>query len=183
MAHYQPRSGSGTTDLAPGITVWNEVEGELTNYAGYDMHALIRLHGRRFELDELTIKRRENGAEVTGFGMRSIKPPTILRNSLIVLANYPPEKAVGKAAFINAEPGTAVAFGAIPAADAAQAKADGPTDNTLQLVGRVYTLMYAVQGTPAKDLAEVFDVSVRTAGAWIAKAKTAGYIVTGEDDG
>lgn len=78
MAHYQPRSGSGTTDLAPGITVWNEVEGELTNYAGYDMHALIRLHGRRFELDELTIKRRENGAEVTGFGMRSIKPPTIL---------------------------------------------------------------------------------------------------------
>lgn len=100
-----------------------------------------------------------------------------------MLANYPPEKAVGKAAFINAEPGTAVAFGAIPAADAAQAKADGPTDNTLQLVGRVYTLMYAVQGTPAKDLAEVFDVSVRTAGAWIAKAKTAGYIVTGEDDG
>lgn len=183
MANFNPRRAAGTTQLAPGITVWREIDGYLTNYAGFDMTALIRLHGRRFELDELTITRRDDGEHITGFGMRAIKPPSILRESLEVLATHPPEKAVGKVAFINSEPGVAVAFGTIPTADAAQAKADGPTDNTLRLVGRVYTLAYAVQDRQAKAVSETFGVSVGTANVWIAKAKTAGHIQTEDNNG
>jgi hypothetical protein len=159
------------------------VDAELDDYHGYDVQAVIRLRGRRFEMDELTVTRRDDGEQVTGFGLRALKPPAIIRNAVgRSLANFPPDRSDGSVAFISSEPGTAVAYGAVTAADAAAAKSDGPIDSTLRLVGRVYTLAYAVQDRQAKAIAETFGVSARTAGAWISKAKAAGYVAADDEE-
>lgn len=181
MAEYTPRTRAGTTELSPGLRVWNEIDGELTNYHGFDLRALIRLHGRRFELDELTVIRRDDGEQITGSGLRHLQPPTIIRSSIKAHANHLPQELSDEIAFLNADPGTAVAFGAIPAEAAVQARSDGPIDSTLRLVGRVYTIAYAVQDRPAKAVAAAFAVSQATANVWIARAKSAGYIA-GDDD-
>lgn len=182
MAQYKPRTQAGTTELAPGVVVWNEVDGELVNYHGFDIRALIRLHGRRFELDELTVLRGDNGEAITGSGLRNLQPPSIIRNSVKVHTDHLPDKLTSTRAFLNADPGTAVAFGAIPVEAAAKAKADGPVNSTLKLVGRVYAIAHAVQDRPAKAVALAFAVSQATANVWIARAKSAGYIVEGGDD-
>lgn len=182
MAYYKPRTQAGATELAPGVIVWNEVDGELTNYHGFDIRALIRLHGRRFELDELTVLRRDNGEAVTGFGLRSLQPPSIIRSSVKAHVDHLPETVTSTHAFLNADPGTAVAYGAIPVEAAARAKADGPVDSTLKLVGRVYTIAYAVQDRPAKAVAQAFAVSQATANVWIARSKSAGYIVEADHE-
>lgn len=179
---FRPRSSDGTTRLGPDLIVWNVVDAELDDHHGYNVQAVIRLHGRRFEIDELTVIRRQDGEQVTGIGIRALKLSDIVRRAVgRSLANFPPEKAVGKIAFINSESGAAVAYGAITTEDAAAAKRDGPVDSTLRLVGRVYTLAYAVQDRQAKAVADTFGVSMGTANAWIAKAKAAGYIITSEE--
>lgn len=176
---YVPNSAAGQTQISPGLTLWNEVDFSVAGYQGYDVSGVIRLHGKRLELDELTVHRQDDGEQITGFGLRGLQPPAIIRRSLSVLATYPPG---GEALADSATDFTAL--GVVRTEDVDAAKAAGPTDTTLSLVGRVYAAAYAAQDRPAKTVAELFAVSPRTAGAWIAKAKAAGHIITeDENDG
>lgn len=176
----EPVTKSGYTDLPPnGPTVWNEVAVRVDNWVGYDVFGLVRLHGRRLELDQLNVVRRSDGEEITGYNLRSISPKPLLFLALQTNWQQPPEKGGQlKERWLDLIDKPAVAGGLYLVDDLAAAKAAGPVDTTLQMVGKVYTVAYAVNDGPAKAVATAFKVSPRTAGNWVAKAKTAGYIAT-----
>lgn len=165
-ATHTPIEAAGKTTLFPGFELWNEVEARLTDYHGYDVHALIRLHSQRLEVDELKIIRRPDGEPVTGIGIRDISIPAIVRKSL--LANAPIDRE------------ERVAFGLLTKAEAEEAKAAGPLDESLRKVAMVYRAAGATQSPPTKAVQDVFDLPARTAGSWIAKAKAKGYIPASE---
>jgi hypothetical protein len=166
---YTPREAAGKTTLFPGLELWNEVEAELDDYHGYDVRALIRLNHERLELDRLVILRREGGPAITGTGIRDLQPPAIIRRSLSALA--PDEYRIS------------VAYGVLSVEEAKAAKAEGPTQKSIEAVAKVYRTAHAVQSPPTKAVQEVFGLSPRTAGSWIAKARAKGLIPpTGDDN-
>lgn len=165
---YKPNKNAGKTLLFPGFELWNEIAFEIDDYHSYDVSGTIRLHGERLEMDELTVKRRDNAEQITGYGIREITPAAIIRNSLRIQA--PTERRVS------------VAFGLLAPEDPAIAKAAGPTDQTLAMVAKVYRASTAVQYPAAKAVQELFNLSARTAGSWIAKAKAKGLIPTGDNN-
>lgn len=163
-----PRKEAGKTTLFPGFDLWNEVDAELDDYHGFDVRALLRLNQERWEIDQLEISRRSGGPAITGAGIRELQPPAIIRKTLSVLA--------------PAEYRMSVAYGVIGADEAQAAKANGPTRESLEAVAKVYRSAYAVQEPPTKAVQEVFGLSPRTAGSWIAKARAQGLIPPLGDD-
>jgi hypothetical protein len=159
---YWPRESAGKTTIFPGFELWNEVDAELDDYHGYDVRALIRLHSERLEVDELKVIRRPDGEPVTGIGIREFSIPALIRKSLSANAPDMPEQRI--------------AFGLLTKAEAEDAKAAGPTDDSLRKVAMVYRAALATQSPPTKAVQDVFDLAARTAGSWIAKAKAKGYI-------
>lgn len=178
----KPIKSAGTTQIHAEITLWNEVEFRVDGYHDYDVSGLIRLHAKRLELDEFKVSRMRDGKEITGYGLRELQPPTMIRRSLSVLRNYPPD---------DSEPDldddqTSSIFGSniVTHADIESARTAGPSSReSLFLVSKIYMLAQAIQDRPAKAIQELFGVSPRTAGNWIAKSKAAGFIETGEDNG
>lgn len=166
-ASIHPDGAAGRTEICPGVTLWNRSTITLPDYNGLDVTAVVSLVGGRYLVDELTVRRRPDGALITGETLRSIKVATILRQNLGV--NAP-----------DHEP--RVWYGLMPADDVARMRADGPTPTTLAGVGVVYTVARAIGDRPAKSVAEAFDVSARTAGVWIARARAAGNITDTEGD-
>ncbi|MHA7284839.1 hypothetical protein ACX80I_01025 [Arthrobacter sp. MDT3-44] len=159
---YVPRQEAGKTTLFPGFDLWNEVDAELDDYHGYDIRALIRLTQERLEIDQLEILRRKGGPAITGTGIRDLQPPAIVRKSLSALAPDEYRKSV--------------AYGVLSTEEAKAAKASGPTQESIEAVAKVYRSAYAVQSPPTKAVQEVFGLSPRTAGSWIAKARAKGLI-------
>lgn len=178
LSASDPNVDAGYTRLPPhGPTLWNEVSVKSADYAGYDVYGLIRLHGRRLELDELTVVRRADGEQITGYKLRSISPQTLFQLALEASWFKPPE-AGGKilSLFDGRWEGPNVGAGMFTRTEVDEAKAAGPVDDTLRMVGKLYTLAYALNDAPAKAVAQTFKVSARTAGNWISKAKQAEYI-------
>ncbi|NVM97673.1 hypothetical protein [Arthrobacter sp. SDTb3-6] len=158
----EPRTESGKTELFPGFDLWNEVTHRLVDYHGYDLEAVVRLVNERYEISTLTVRQRPGGDAITGIGLRGIKPAAIVRNTMIANAGlvlWP-----------------RFAFGLLTPAEAAAAKAAGPTMESLQAVARIYRSADAVQEPPTKAVQNIFELPARTAGAWIAKAKAEGLI-------
>lgn len=166
---YTPVPEAGYTALFPGFELPNEVTFVLDGYTGFHVTGVVRMHGHRYELDELHVRRLTDGAEVTGTALREIKPPSIIRQTLRVLA--PTDRP------------TSVAFGLFSPEEVEAAKAAGPTDETIRMVAKTYAAARAVQDAPAKAVQEVFGVSPRTAGNWTAKARAAGYLGEPEEEG
>lgn len=165
-ADQVPREAAGKTTLFEGFDLWNEVEVTLDGYRGFHVRAVVRLHHRRYELDELHVTRLDDGREITGAALREITPPFLVRRVLRT----------------HREPlwGTS-ALGLFLPEEVEAAKAEGPTQNTIRMAAMVYLAAAAVQDPPARAVREVFAVSPRTAGNWIAKAKAAGFIPEDDD--
>lgn len=182
LSASEPNVEAGYTSLPPhGPTLWNEVSVKAADYAGYDVYGLIRLHGRRLELDQLTVVRRTDGEQITGYNLRSISPQTLFQLALEASWFKPPETG-GEILnlFDGRWEGPNAGAGMFTRTEVDDAKAAGPVDDTLRMVGKLYTLAYALNDAPAKAVAQTFKVSARTAGNWISKAKQAGYIAADE---
>lgn len=178
---YWPVETSGTTQIHPELSLWNEVEFRVDDYQGYNVTGTIRLHGKRLELDELSVHRIDDGREITGYGLRELQPPAMIRQSLWVLLNYPPDGEFFDVEIDDRGVSNIVARGLSTDEELEAAKAAGPSSQQLlKLVSRIYVGAQAVQDRPAKVIQEAFGVSPRTAGNWIAKSKAAGYIEAGE---
>lgn len=76
---------------------------------------------------------------------------------------------------VRAEDGTLSPFGVNPD-HLARMKADGPTDETLLWVARLYAASRSYGQAPNKSVVGYFDINQRTATRWIAKARKAGLL-------
>lgn len=181
----KPIVEAGYTELPPnGPTLWNEVTVRIGNWVGYDVYGLVKLHGRRLELDKLQIVRRDDGEEITGYNLRSISPKPLIFIALQTNWWNPPEKGGElRDGWFDRIDKPSIAGGLFLADELAEAKADGPVDDTLRMVGKIYTVAFAINDGPAKTVKEAFKVSPRTAGNWIARAKQAGYIAADDEEG
>jgi len=148
--------------VAPGVLLPTRGRAELTDYHGYNVEAIVSVDpdGAAVSVEQMTIRRREGGPAITGDGIRKLAVQAIVRSAV---RDIPTGSA-------------AVALGMLLTSEAARMKAAGPTDETIEWVGRVYQLSELVGDPPTQAVEQAFGVSRSTAGAWIGRARAAGHI-------
>jgi hypothetical protein len=103
--------------------------------------------------------RRKNGAEVTGELIRSLPVGRMLLRSAL------------KANTLQAS----------PHADAAKIRKQGPTDESLRVVARVYRLALAVRNDPTAAVASGLKLPRPTAARWVKEARRRGFLGPSEE--
>ncbi len=116
----------------------------------------------RYEVAAVTVSRLGDG-EVTGLALRQVPVAGILRQGVVavVFADDPAR------------------FEPSPRALGAQ----GPTDETLRLVARVYRLATLLGDPPAQRVAEALGVSRSTASNWAIRARDRGLLTVQDPRG
>jgi len=160
----------GSAEIAPGVTIWERATATVAPYKGYEVEATMALSPRgRFEVEVFTVRQLPDGEPVTGEALRQITVQALV----IETVKLGIQESIGR----DIPEGTeVVALNMLRAEDARQLKADGPTPETLQWVGRIYRVAEVLGDAPTKAVEQAFSVSRSTAGAWIGRARAAGLI-------
>jgi hypothetical protein len=127
----------------------------------YKIEMEIALRRGRYECVSLTCQAKRGGALVTGDGIRKI--PVLRLVGMAAARVLSPSPVPGKSLTIS------------QLVDASAAK-DGPTDDALALVARVYTTAYVCQYEPTKAVMESLRLSRPTAGRWVMQARERGLL-------
>lgn len=167
----------GQFEVVPGVVINRSARVQLLDYRGYDIDARVVVDEEgRAEVSTLTVSRREGGPAVSGAALRSIPVQGVIRQ----FAKMELRLAMG------AEVGEEVsALGLIPTKEVERLRALGPLAETLEAVAKVYRLAEFVGDAPTKSIEDCFGISRSTAGAWIGRARSAGFIppAKGETNG
>lgn len=168
----------GRFEVVPGVVINRSARVELIDYRDYDIDAQVVVsESGRAEVTSLTVKQRDEGPSVTGAALRSIPVQPVIRQ----FAKMEIQWALGFGA------GTEVsALGLIPTKDVDRLKKQGPVNETLEAVAKVYRLAEFVGDAPTKSIEDCFGISRSTAGAWIGRARSASLIpapIQSEDSG
>jgi hypothetical protein len=122
--------------------------------AEYDIELTARLVDGRYVAEGLTVTKKQRGPEVTGEGLRKVKVAALL--------------------YLGAVKETA---GAVPPTwELRRLRAGGPTDETLELVARVYRIAFMCRYPPTQDVAYSFGVPRPTAARWVGLARERGFL-------
>ncbi|MCI2422759.1 hypothetical protein MOQ72_35570 [Saccharopolyspora sp. K220] len=174
---YVGNPDAGTTEIAPGLPLYNEVRVEAREYQDFDVDAVIRLENGRLGVSELKIKQRVGGPSVTSEALRSIAVGQFLRRSFIASNELRPGEAD------DYDPVRRVAFGLLRAEDRDRMKEAGPVTETLRWVSVIYRAALATGDAPTKAVQESFDVPRYTADRWVAKAREREFLGPAEGPG
>ena len=162
----------------PGVVINRSARVELVDYRDYDIDAQVVVsESGQAEVMALTVKRRDGGPSVTGAALRSIPVQSIIWQ----FAKLEIQLAMGFGAGVERS-----ALGLIPTKDVERLKKQGPVNETLEAVAKVYRLAEFVGDAPTKSIEECFGISRSTAGAWIGRARSASLIpapIQSEDSG
>ena len=153
----------GMVDVGHGLSV---PQGIHATYAGgddypADLEVDLVLDGRRYVVDVLTIRRQEGGVSVTGEHLRKIPVQEIVLSLVSDLLST----------ILGGTESAKITRKEIKAAVEA-----GPTDQTLDLVARIYVFAELAGEPPAKSVRETLDIPTSTAGYWIRRAKDRGLL-------
>jgi len=127
--------------------------------AGADLPCDVEL---RAELDEtvgtyvvseVRCSRRRGGAEVTGEAIRAVPVERILRAGAIQVNRL-----------------------FTPTRNIEEIRAQGPTDENLRLVARIYRLAHLVRDTPTTAVSKALRVPYPTAARWVRQARQRGFL-------
>lgn len=127
-----------------------------------DVHAELRLDGARYVVAELAVRQREGGPPITGELIRTIPVQTLVRGGIADVAT------MGTRAFR-----TSVALGP---EEHARLAGDGPTDETLRWVARIYVQAQLAGEPPTKAVKDTLRIPLSTAGYWIRRTKDKGFM-------
>lgn len=167
---------AGTTEIVPGIHLWNEVKVQVEDYHGMDLQLVVRLIDGRLSVDELTVTRPEGGAPITADSLRAIALAQLVKHSLEAHARAGGNPFAGLV-------GTQVAFGLLPRKDRDRMREAGPVTETLRHVAAIYKVALAVGDAPTKAVQDVFEVPRYTADRWVAKARERHFLGAAEGPG
>lgn len=163
--------GGGMTELVPGLSIYNRVHTKFRDFYGYDGTATAQLQDGKMTVVELAVQQRDGGRGVTNEGLRKIPVQQIARRSLFT------DRHIGKPASLK------TAYGLLESVDRDRMREAGPAVETVQWAAFIYRVALAVGDGPTKVVGEVFKVSPRTAGLWIAKARRLGFLGEAEGPG
>lgn len=166
----------GAVNVGLGLTAQRGIRGNMPGGDEYpvDVDVVLLLDGLRYVVDELTIHRREGGVSITGEHLRKIPVQEVVQEVVKGLTWAGVADADGQiqapVTFGDKEPArlTRKEIKAIVEA--------GPTDQTLEVVARIYVIAELSGEPPAKSVRETFKVPPSTAGYWIRRAKDRGLL-------
>jgi hypothetical protein len=127
-----------------------------------DYSANIVLDGRRYVIDDLHIRRRPGGPAVTGELIRKIPVHHIMRRAVVDATEYRENGQVSQIRLTDS--------------DLKRIVGNGPTDETLQWVARLYVSGELAGIAPAKNVRSILEIPTSTAGYWIRRAKDRGFL-------
>jgi hypothetical protein len=114
----------------------------------------LALDGRRYVVDEMTFKRRPDGAPVTGEMIRKIPVHSVLQFAVL----------------------SEVDMHLLSPDLLRRIRAEGPTNETLAVVAQLYILAELGGVPPAKNVCSILGVPIGTANNWIRRAKDRGHL-------
>ena len=154
----------GAVNVGLGLTAPRGIKGTMPGGDEYpvDLDVVLILDGRRYVVDVLTIRRREGGVSITGEHLRKIPVQEVVQEVVKGLTMPVPFGRKEPAKFTRKEIKTLVEA--------------GPTDQTLEVVARIYVIAELSGEPPAKSVRETFKVPPSTAGYWIRRAKDRGIL-------
>jgi hypothetical protein len=127
-----------------------------------DISAELVLDGFRYVVGKLTASQREGGAAVTGEALRAIPVQTLVRGAVADRVRLR----------VNGEQTDVV----LPHEERKRLADNGPTDETLTWVARIYLTAELASDPPAKAVKEAMGIPTSTAGYWIRRAKDKGLM-------
>jgi hypothetical protein len=138
------------------VPFWEIIEVAATNDRGLpcDVELVATMRDGHYEVDRLVCSRKKNGPEITGELVRSLPVGRLLQMSAI----------------------KANTFQASPHADASTIRKQGPTDESLRVVARVYRLALAVRENPTAAVANGLQLPRPTAARWVKTARARGFL-------
>lgn len=168
-----------TVTVPPGLELPARARTELLDYHGYDIEAVVTVEAKPnpISVEQLTIRRRDDGPAITSEGIRKIAVRSIINDAVRLGVQEGP---LGQAIPVGAE---VVGMGMLLTSEAERMGRTGPTPETIEWVGRIYLLAELVGDPPTKAIEKTFGISRSTAGAWIGRARAAGHIpLVGAED-
>lgn len=173
-------TGSSSVELAPGLTVPDEVTVNVSDLRGYDVEAVIVPQGGRLVVAKIEMAQREGGPPVTGEAMRQLVMTPLIKAALgfahVKLNIRPHDEPYTLEEAMRLQEVGAVAWGLLGVEDRDRLKAAGPSGETLQWVALLYRVAVAIAEPPVKTIQGAFEISLRTATNWVAAARGEGLL-------
>ncbi|WP_211658782.1 hypothetical protein [Phytoactinopolyspora halophila] len=152
-------------EAGDGLKIPAQVTVTAEDVNGYtaELTARYTAESGRYEVDWLTVRRGDDGQEVTGEGLRSIPVAAILRDGILsALSGF-----------------TLLQAGAAPE----DLGRSGPTDETLRWVARVYRFALLVGDAPTQAVASSLDIPRATAARWVTRARDRSMLTVSDPRG
>ena len=127
-----------------------------------DYSANIVLDGRRYVIDDLHIRRRPGGPAITSELIRKIPVHHIMRRAVVDETEYRENGQVSQIRLTDS--------------DLKRIVGNGPIDETLQWVARLYISGELAGIAPAKNVSSILEIPMPTANNWIRRAKDRGFL-------
>jgi len=168
-------------EVAPGLKcpALLQIEGE-TDDEVYGFVIEVVPQGGRLVARSVKVHQRVGGPPVTGEAIRSIPVATMVRAAAGgILVEHPDEEGSS----IKLLSPIGLMGGVVPEAYLPRLRQNGPTDETLQWVARVYRVALLLSDPPTKAVEALFEVPRSTAGRWVAAARRRGFLGRSEGAG
>lgn len=153
-------------NIAEGIAGPPSATVRVEDYEGFDLVASVVFTSGRYECDELCVRRRPNGPQVTGEAIRGIPVAGIIRDAVARMLLQVSADADG----------TATASSPLHLDIPSGLAAGGPTDEALRLVAKVYRVAQALGQPPTQSVQRDLELPRSTAGRWISLARKRGLL-------
>jgi hypothetical protein len=164
----------GYEELVPGLEICSEVVLRIPDYEGVAVVAYLRLTDGRMCVSTVALSTAKPGG-VTGEIVRGLQFSHL--NRLGFLTRQSAEDWGWEDRRLD------VGYGLLTLSERDALRANGPTKETVRWAALLYRAALAAGDPPTKFVAETFMVSSRTAGLWIARARTLGYLPPAEGTG
>ena len=159
--------------LAPGIGVRSPVQVVATDCAGYDVELAVEVVAGRFMATSVLVRQREGGPPVTSEGIRSIPVARLTKLAVAAHVMQVEEKdGVTTWTPMRMTDETAKRF-----------RGEGPTDEALGWVARLYRLALLLGDPPVTAVEHGLGLPRSTAGRWVALARQRGFLGQAEGPG
>jgi hypothetical protein len=152
----------GTTEVLPGLEIFNVYEAKATQYHGVPfVHVIVKLGGnRRLGVHRLHVYGTD-GEPVTSAALRKLPLRAFIQHA------FNPVDGAGK---------SVRSYGTVRRSEAARLREAGPVTETLEAVTRVYQAAWTVGDPPTVAVVETFGIPRPTADGWIRRARERGFL-------
>lgn len=150
-------SGGPEAEFGPGFSMPVSLRIRVSDWNGYDLDIEVELEDRRYRCKTLTMRHCGEETDLPGGELPDVPVSAMISRGV---RTYAADAWVMKSGSI-----------------------EGPTEENLQVVARLYTLATALGDPPRKAVESQFDIPTWTAARWIARARDAGYLTESSSGG